>query len=90
MFSGLYQFNGAYAAVAGIGIILAAIYTLNMIQKVFYGNSNTIVDTVKDISWNEKLILGIIVCLVFIVGIYPQPVIDLTKDAVTVLMAKMK
>ena len=90
MFSGLYQFNAWYAAVAGIGIILAAVYTLNMIQKVFYGNSNSVVDAVKDISWNEKFILGAIVCLIFIVGVYPQPVIDLTKDAVAGLLAIMK
>ena len=90
MFSGLYQFNGWYAAVAGIGIILAAVYTLNMIQKVFYGNSNSVVDTVKEISWNEKLILYAVVCLIFIVGVYPQPLIDLTKDAVAGLLTILK
>ena len=88
MFSGLYQFNGWYAAVAGVGIILAAVYTLNMIQKVFYGNSNTIVDAVKEISLNEKIILGAIVCMIFIIGVYPQPIIDLTKDAVLGLLPR--
>lgn len=90
MFSGLYIFNGWYAAIAGIGIILAAVYTLNMIQKVFYGNSNTIVDSVKDISLNEKLALAVIVCMIFFIGIYPQPVINLTKNAVSVLTAVVK
>ncbi|CAN5815215.1 NADH-quinone oxidoreductase subunit M [soil metagenome] len=90
MFSGLYQFNGWYAAAAGMGIILAAIYTLNMIQKVFYGNSNSLVDAVKEISLNEKLILGAIVCMVFFIGIYPQPLIDLTRGAVSDLLMKMK
>lgn len=90
MFSGLYQFNGWYAAVAVIGIILSAIYTLNLAQKVFYGNTNSVVDSMKEISWNEKFILSVIVCLIFIIGVYPQPVIDLTKDAVTGLVAKMK
>ena len=90
MFSGLYKFNVWYAAVAGTGIILAAVYTLNMIQKVFYGSTGSITDAVKDISWNEKFILGFIVCLIFIIGIYPQPVIDLTKEAVTLLVTKIK
>jgi NADH-quinone oxidoreductase subunit M len=90
MFSGLYKFNVWYAAIAGIGIILAAVYMLNMIQKVFYGNTSSVVDAIKEISWNEKLILGLIVCLVFIIGIYPQPVIDLTKDAVSALVSKIK
>ena len=90
MFSGLYKFNVWYAAIAGIGVILAAIYTLNMIQKVFYGNTNSVTDIVKDISLNEKFILGFIVCLIFVIGIYPQPIIDLTKGAVTVLLNKIK
>ena len=90
MFSGLYKFNGWYAAVAGIGIILAAVYTLNMIQKVFYGNTNSVTEAVKDISLNEKFILALIVCMIFIIGIYPQPIIDLTKDAVTALVSKIK
>jgi len=90
MFSGLYKFNVWYAAVAGIGIILAAVYTLNMIQKVFYGNSNSVTEAVKEISWNEKFILALIVCMIFIIGIYPQPVIDLTKDAVATLVSKIK
>ena len=90
MFSGLYQFNGWYAAVAGIGIILAAVYTLNMIQKVFYGNSNAVAGGVKEISLNEKFILGAIVCMVFMVGIYPQPIIDLTKEAVSGLLVTFK
>ena len=34
MFSGLYQVNAWYAVAAGISIILAAVYTLKMIQKV--------------------------------------------------------
>jgi NADH-quinone oxidoreductase subunit M len=88
MFSGLYQFNAWYAAIAGIGIILAAVYTLNMIQKIFYGETNTITAAVKDISWNEKLILALIVCIIFFIGVYPQPVIDLTKEAVRNLIAK--
>ena len=90
MFSGLYNFNVWYAVFAGIGIILAAVYTLNMVQKVFYGNSNSVAESVKDISWNEKFILSAIVCLIFIIGVYPQPLIDLTKDAVSVLLLKMK
>jgi NADH-quinone oxidoreductase subunit M len=90
MFSGLYKFNPWYAAIAGIGIILAAIYTLNMIQKVFYGNTVSIVESVKEISWNEKFILAVIVCVIFFIGIYPQPVIDLTKDAVMAMTGKLK
>ncbi len=90
MFSGLYKFNVWVTVFAGIGIILAAVYTLNMIRNVFYGNNNTVVDAVKEITFNEKFILGFIVCLIFVIGIYPQPIIDLTKGAVTELLSRIK
>jgi NADH-quinone oxidoreductase subunit M len=85
MFSGLYAYKGWYAAIAAVSIILAAIYTLNMIKNVFYGNTNTITENVTDISWNQKLILAVIVCIIFLTGVYPQPMIEMTKGAVTVL-----
>jgi len=90
MFSGIYKFNPWYAAISGISIILAAVYTLNMIQKVFYGNINPLTDSVKDISLHVKVILGVLVLIIFIMGIYPQPVIDLTKEAVNVLLLNIK
>ncbi len=90
MFSGLFKFNIWYTVVAGLSIILAAVYTLNMIQKVFYGESNALTATIKDISWNEKLVLAIIVVLIFAAGIYPQPFFDLTKQSVALLVAKFK
>jgi len=63
------------------------VYTLNMIQKVFYGNTNAVTENVRDISMNEKLALGLIVILIFAFGVYPQPMINLTKSAVDVLVA---
>ncbi len=90
MFSGLFKFNIWYTVVAGLSIILAAVYTLNMIQKVFYGESNALTATMKDISLNEKLVLAIIVVLIFWVGVYPQPFFDLTKETVSSLITRFK
>ena len=90
MFSGLYQFNVWYTAIAGLSIILAAVYTLNMVQKVFYGEVNSLTATVKEISWNEKMILSVIVVLIFAAGIFPQPIFDLTKDTVSMILARFK
>ncbi len=90
MFSGLFKFNVWYAAIAGVSIILAAVYTLNMVQKVFYGETNAITATVKEIALNEKIILGVIVGAIFLVGVFPQPLFNLTKDAVTLILEKTK
>jgi NADH-quinone oxidoreductase subunit M len=90
MFAGLFQYNVWYASIAAVGIILAAVYTLNMIQKVFYGETNASTVTVRDISLNEKLALGFIVVLIFVGGIYPQPLLDLGKETVKAIVILYK
>jgi len=90
MFNGLFKFNIWYTAFAGLSIILAAVYTLNMVQKVFYGETNALTATIKEIAWNEKIILGVIVVSIFLVGVFPQPMFNLTKDAVTLIIGKGK
>ncbi len=84
MFNGLFNSLGSkyslwFTVSAGISIILAAVYTLNMIRKVFYGNTNTLTEAVTDVAITEKIALGIIVLLIFIFGVYPQALIDLTE-----------
>ena len=75
------------AAIAGISIILAAVYTLNMIQKIFYGN--TVEKTVQavEVNANVQWVLSILVIIVLVMGVYPQPMLDLTKDTVTAIFA---
>ncbi len=87
MFAGLYKYSIWLTAVAGLSIILAAVYTLNMIQKVFYGNTNAVTENMVDINWGQKIGLGLIVVMIFVFGLYPQPIIDLTKGAVEILVA---
>lgn len=82
MFNGLFQYNVYIAAVAGISIILAAVYTLNMIQKIFYGNTVASTTNAKEISINVQVMLVVLTITIIVLGIYPQPMIDLTKDTV--------
>jgi NADH-quinone oxidoreductase subunit M len=86
----LFQFNAWYAAFAGLSIILAAVYTLNMVHKVFLGENNDLTASMTDISLNEKFILTVVLVLIFFVGIYPQPFFDLTKDSVALLLTRFK
>jgi NADH-quinone oxidoreductase subunit M len=88
MFSGLFKYSLWYAAVALLTVILAAVYTLNMVQKVFYGQENSLTSTIKEISWNEKFILSVVVILIIALGVFPQPMFDLTKDTVMALVTR--
>lgn len=57
-----------YMVVAGLGIILGAIYTLNMVQKVAYGPKETVV---SDMSKSEWISMIIVVALIIGIGVYP-------------------
>ena len=88
MFSGLFQFNIWYAVIALLSIILAAVYTLNMVQKVFYGETNALTATLKEITVSQQIALSIVVVAIFLTGIYPQPILNLTKDTVAALVTR--
>ena len=90
MFSGLFKFSIIFSTVALLCIILAAVYTLNMVQKVFYGESNIITGEMLDISLNQKLVLAVLVVFIFLFGIYPQPIFELTKDTISTLLVRIK
>ena len=79
MFNGLFQYNFWIAGVAGISIILGAVYTLNMVQKIFYGQLAPATQNALEIKGNIQFVLIILVLVIIGFGVYPQPMIDLTK-----------
>ena len=88
MFNGLFQYKMWMAAAAGVSVILAAVYTLNMVQKVLYGNTVATTENATEISGNVQLVLIVLTVLIIVLGVYPQPLIDLTKDTVTAILVK--
>jgi NADH-quinone oxidoreductase subunit M len=80
MFSGLFKYNIWYTVIAGISIILAAVYTLGMIQKVFYGEKNNAL-VVKDLQITQVLALSLIIIMILVFGVYPKPMLQLGETA---------
>ncbi|MEP6512554.1 MAG: NADH-quinone oxidoreductase subunit M [Parafilimonas sp.] len=87
MFSGLFKYNIWFAAIAGISIILAAVYTLNMVQKIFFGNTVALTATASDSSLNINIALIMLAITVIVLGVYPQPMLQLTNDTVQAVFA---
>ena len=60
-----------------------------LVQKVFYGETNATSAAMQDISLGQKLVLGVLVVFIFVFGIYPQPLIDLTKETVAAILTRI-
>lgn len=82
LFHGLFQSSTPYhivfMVVAGLGIILGAVYTLTMVQRVAYGNTVATSEEVKDLSMNEWIGLAVVIGLILFLGVYPKPLLQLT------------
>ena len=79
MFSGLFQHNVWFAAVSAIAIILAAVYMLRMLQKVLFGETNALTATTTDLKGGEMLALVCITAMIFVLGVYPKPLLELVS-----------
>jgi NADH-quinone oxidoreductase subunit M len=77
MFSGLYVYNGWMMFFAGLGVILVAVYMLNMLQKVIFGESNGLTQNISDLTKGEWLAVAIVIIIIIWLGIYPQPMFNL-------------
>lgn len=89
LFNGLFESQSAhritYMVVAGLGIILGAVYTLNMVQRTAYGTPQGVV-MAKDISLNEWIGLAIIIGFILVLGFYPKPLLDATADVANMIV----
>jgi NADH-quinone oxidoreductase subunit M len=90
MFNSVFNYNKILGAVAGVSIILSAVYTLWMVQKIFYGEVRDAEYLRLKVPANTRLMLIILVAVVLIFGVYPQPMINLTSDTVTKIIAQIK
>jgi NADH-quinone oxidoreductase subunit M len=79
-----------FAGLAAIGVILAAIYMLYMFGKMFMGPLDKEENrSLKDLDRREILILVPILILIFWIGLYPQPFLNLMAASVDSLVAAL-
>jgi len=77
-----------FAGLATLGVILAAIYLLTMFEKVFLGPVHHEENRrLPDLNGREILTLAPIILLIFWIGLYPQPFLDLIHPSAERLVA---
>ena len=71
--AGSFQTHPRAAVIAATGVILAAIYLLWLVQRVFFGPiTNEENRTIPEIAWNEVAALVPLIVLMVWIGLYPN------------------
>lgn len=78
---GLSQIRLVLAALAGVSVILGALYTFRMYQRMMFGTPNALTSALPSLKMNEDYVLIILMILVLVLGFYPDTWLDLADQA---------
>ncbi len=74
------------AALATLGIVLAALYILLTYQRMFTGPVREFAAGWKDASGREVWVIAPLIVVILFLGVYPKPVLDVINPAVNTTM----
>ncbi|MFD2514670.1 NuoM family protein [Pontibacter locisalis] len=86
LLSGVFQYNAWFGAVAGLTIILGAVYMLRMFQGVMFGTKSEQTEAFTDLTLNEMAVLIPLVIMVFWIGLFPNTFLSISEPAVMNLL----
>lgn len=75
---GLFQVNPWMTAAAALGLITAAVYSLILMQKAFYGTPQEN-RQLTDFGRIEMSAMAVMIIALIWLGLYPQPVFDIVQ-----------
>ena len=82
-----FQANFWYAFLAALTLILGAAYSLWLVKRVIFGDvTSQDVGMLEDINAREALVLGTIAAAVLLVGLWPEPLVNLMHASVDQLL----
>ena len=86
---GIYNYNFYYAALAGLTIIFGAVYMLRMYQRAMFGVTNELTTGFTDLDGTEISVLLILSVMIIGIGVYPQPILNISEAAITNLLEQV-
>jgi NADH-quinone oxidoreductase subunit M len=78
---GTFEYNTWLSIVAGLTIILGAVYMLKMYQRTMLGEANSLTAGFADLSMSELSVFVILIAAIFICGVYPKPILEIAQPA---------
>ena len=85
-----FKANFWIAFLAATTLILGAAYTLWMVKRVYFGEvANEQVEKLQDLNRREFLILAILAVGVILLGVYPNPLVELMHSSTSALVEQV-
>ena len=81
IFKGSFPIVTLVTALATIGLVVTALFLLNMIQKVCFGPLNERWSGLRDMTGREIFIGAVLMLFMFWIGIYPAPFLNASNTA---------
>ena len=81
---GTFQAAPLIAIISAVGLILAAVYALIMMQRAFYGPAKS-EERLEDLSGRELSMILVLAGILLWLGLYPQPVLNTSAGAMSQL-----
>jgi NADH-quinone oxidoreductase subunit M len=75
---GTFETHPGMAMLAAVGLVLSAVYSLILMQRVFYGKSSADA-TLPDLDRREFAILSTLMAVMIWLGLYPRPFFEVSR-----------
>ncbi|MCC2547553.1 NADH-quinone oxidoreductase subunit M [Hymenobacter sp. BT175] len=89
LLAGVYQYNMWLGAVAGVTIILSAVYLLRMFQRVMLGPDTAFTSAIRDLTGAELAVLVPLIALVFWIGLFPNTFMSISEPAILKILQQV-
>ena len=86
---GTFFWNKVAAVAASLGVILAAVYLLWMVQRIVFGPPEDAAGKLFDLTGREMATFVPLVLLVFWIGVYPHPLLTTMHRSVNGLVERL-
>jgi NADH-quinone oxidoreductase subunit M len=83
---GAYRVNAVLTIVATLGLVVATVYALRLVQHTFHGTNHE-GWRVPDFSLRHMAVMVVMIAVLVCLGLYPQPVLDATEPVLSSLQS---
>lgn len=88
---GAFQYSPPLTAAATLGVILGALYMLSLYRRVMFGDFNADKnDDLEDLNSRERLVFAPLLLAVFVIGLYPKPILDDLEPATLATLRNLR